>query len=125
MDVKVYRYPNRAIGAVLVSPEVRRIVEERVHTALALYQAQVAKRSGALARSARVHTAIEPVLKGQPRWVGTLTVGGQGVDYGATHEFGRGEHPHSIDANVNDADAGIIQHAAHDLNVVLENLAAF
>lgn len=125
MDVKIYRFPNRAIGTVLVSPEVRRIVEERVHTALALYQAQVAKRTGALARSARVSTAIEPVLKGQPRWVGTLTVGGSTVDYAAAHEFGRGDRPGSVDADANDPDAGIIQHAAHDLNVVLENLSAF
>lgn len=125
MDVKIYRYPNRAIGAVLVSSEVRRIVEERIHTALALYQAQVAKRTGALARSARVSTAIEPVLKGQPRWVGTLTVGGSNVDYAAAHEFGRGDHASSVDADANDPDAGIIQHPAHDLNVVLENLSAF
>lgn len=125
MDVKIYRYPNRAIGAVLVSSEVRRVVEERVHTALALYQAQVAKRTGALASSARATTAIEPVLKGQPRWVGTLTVGGDGVDYAAAHEFGVGEHSGSVDADPNDPDAGTIQHGAHDLNVVLENLSAF
>ncbi|WP_458317111.1 hypothetical protein [Mycolicibacterium brisbanense] len=125
MQVKVYRYPNRAIGEVLVSPQLRRVVEERVHTALALYQAQVAKRTAALARSARASTAIEPVLKGQPRWVGTLTAGGEGVDYGATHEFGRGEHAGSIDADPSDPDAGTIQHGAHDLNVVLENLSAF
>lgn len=125
MEVKVYRYPNRALGAVLVSSELRRIIEERTHTALMLYQAQVAKRSGALARSARVHTAIEPVVKGQPRWVGTLTVGGDGVDYAAAHEFGRGDRPGSVDGDPNDPDAGIIQHGAHDLNVVLESLHAF
>ncbi|MCX8559774.1 hypothetical protein OS122_02525 [Mycolicibacterium mucogenicum] len=125
MEVKVYRYPNKAIGAVLVGSELRRAVEERTHTALALYQAQVAKRTGALASSARASTSIEPVIKGQARWVGTLTVGGDGVDYAAAHEFGRGEHPGSVLADANDPDAGIIQHGAHDLNVVLENLHAF
>lgn len=118
MDVNIY-HPNPALAEILVSEQMRAIVSEKANLARDLYQAIVAKRTGALAASARAHTEIEPVIKGQPRVVGYLTVGG-GLDYALAHEFGRGEHEGSI----HDLDSGhdIVQKASDDLNRVLEEL---
>lgn len=121
MDVIIYK-PNPAIAEILVSATMRRICEGRANMALLLYQAQVSKRTGALASSAHAHTEIGHVLKGQDRWIGVLTVGGRGVDYALPHEFGRGDHPRSV----HDLDGGqSVQKAADDLNVVLEQLGSF
>lgn len=120
MDVNIYR-PNPALAEIMVSQQMRDIVSERIQLAQLLYQAIVAKRSGALARSAHAHTSIETVLKGEPRWVGTLTVGGDFVDYALPHEFGRGEHPGSLEAT-GFGDSQIVQRPADDLNRVLEEL---
>ena len=122
MDVKIYADPNPALGAVLVGGEVRRAVEERANMAMLLYQAQVTKRTGALAASAHVTTEITHVVKGQDRWVGTLLVGDRGVDYALAHEFGTGTHPRSVKNLDRVAD---VTPAAHDLNIVLEQLSAF
>lgn len=122
MDVTIYPEPNPAITEILVGAPLRRVVEERANMAMLLYQAKVAKRSGALAGSAYAHTEIAPVLKGEPRWVGVMSVG-RGLDYGLPHEFGRGDHPGSI----HDLDSGhdIVQVAADDLNFVLAELHAW
>src|SRR4051812_37313927 len=122
MDITIYPDPNPGIGEALVGNGMRRAVEERINMALLLYQAQVAKRTGALAASAHATTELGPVLKGQDRWVGVLTVGGRGVDYALPHEFGRGEHPGSIH-NLDGEQS--VQRAADDLNVVLEQLGSF
>lgn len=119
MDVNIY-YPNPAVEDALVGQQMREIVSERIQLAHLLYQAIVAKRSGALARSAHASTAIEKPVKGFPRWVGTLSVGGQYVDYALPHEFGRGIHEGSI--HQLDSDQDIVQHPADDLNLVLEAL---
>lgn len=118
MDVDIPT-PNPAIGAALVSPRMREIVADRVGTAAMLYQAQVAKRTAALARSAHPHTEIGGVH--QDRWIGVLVVGGPSaygeVDYAAAHEFG---------AEINLPNGGMTDlDPAHDLNAVLAQLAMF
>ena len=99
--------PNEALSALMVSPRMRDIVSERAHMAQMLYQAQVAKRTGRLAKSADAHTEVGG--KRHDRWIGELTIGGMGVDYAASHEFGTS------------ANNG----AAHDLNQVLSELEGF
>lgn len=119
MDVNIYQ-PNPALAEILVSQQMRDIVSDKANLARDLYQAIVAKRTGALAASARAHTEIEPVIKGQPRWVGYLTVG---TDHALPHEFGRGIHENSIhDLN---SEHDIVQKPADDLNRVLEELGGF
>lgn len=108
--------PNEALTALLISPTMQAICLERAEAAKALYQAQVAKRTGALAASAHAHTEIGGVR--HDRHVGILTVG-EGLGYGLAHEFGVGDHPGSVH-NLDGLNA--IQAAAHDLNGVLEEL---
>jgi hypothetical protein len=97
--------PNPFITQWLVGPECKRLVESKTHTAEMLYQAEVAKRSGDLARSSRV----ELYLGGRrhDRWEGALTVGND-LDYGASHEYGTQ-----------------FQAGAQDLTVVLNQLGGF
>lgn len=137
MDVSIPE-PNDALAAVLVSGQMRDIIEERINTAGMLYQAEVAKRTGNLAASAHPSTEITAVVKGQPRWVGELVVGGTGsagtVDYAASHEFGTNaevEGPSATAgtdaqgnqiANLDEAVVTGGHHAAHDLQQVLEQL---
>lgn len=94
MDVTIPE-PNAAIGGVFASEQLRSIVFEIAELAQALYVERVAKRTGRLAASARASTDLAHVIKGAPRWVGELTVGGTGaagtVDYAASHEFGTHE----------------------------------
>lgn len=106
---------------------MRSIVFEVAEIAHALYVEQVAKRTGRLAASAHVSTEIGGA--DHDRWVGVLTVGGNGVDYAATHEFGRqadveGPAQESKDGvhNLDDTVRTGGHHAAHDLNRVLEEL---
>lgn len=110
MDVNLPR-PNPALTAVLMSPTMARIVEERANTAAALYQSQVAKRTGRLAATA--HAGVEVGGMKHDRFVGTLTVGGPGplgvAGYAAAHEFGHNTR------------TGVAA-AAHDLNRVLQLL---
>lgn len=124
MDVHIYN-PNPALAAILRSSRMRSIVFEAAELAHALYVAQVAKRSGLLASSAHASTELGGQgRRHNDRWVGVLTVGGTGaggtVDYALPHEFGRGDHPGSI--HDLDAQHEIVQHAADDLNRVLEEL---
>ena len=83
-------------------PESR--IPEIAEKAQALYQAQVAKRTGALSESAVAYTEIGGMK--HDRHIGVLHVGGT-VSYAASHEFGT---THGV-------------HPAHDLNRVLEELA--
>lgn len=110
MEVDLYPEPNPGISAALTGTQMRQAVEGRAQTAAALYQAIVAKRTGRLAASAHASTEIGGVRS--DRWIGVLTVGGQGsrgsVDYAATHEFGRGA-----------------EEGAEDLNRILEELHAW
>ena len=113
MDVK---YSRAGLSAFMTSPTLGRILEERINTAAMLYQSQVAKNTGRLAASAHTSVAVQPVFKGLPRLVGTLTVGGPGplgdVDYAASHEMGH---------DVRNAHGEIVGYSppAHDLNRVL------
>ncbi len=139
MDVTLDPEPNRALAAALVGDKMRLAVGERAAMAELLYQAQVAKRTGNLARSAHAHTELTTVLKGQPRWVGVLTVGDNVADYAASHEFGTHDEVEGparaftgeLDlqgnpiANLDDRVRTGGHHAAHDLNAVLEQLHAF
>lgn len=102
-----FRYNYRGMGEWLVGPESQAMVRAKAVEAATIYQAIVAKRTGALSESAQVSTRIGG-LSGR-RWFGVLTVG-DGVDYGASHEFGTDDGDERITA------------AAHDLRVVLENL---
>ncbi|WP_280393044.1 hypothetical protein [Nocardia wallacei] len=97
--------PNPAITKILVSPEMRSLMFERAEIAQALYREIVAKRTGRLARSARVETFIGG--KKNDRWQSRLIVE---ESYAASHEFG-----------TDDGNEGIVA-GAHDLNVVLNTL---
>lgn len=82
-----------------VGPDLRGVVESVTNNGVMLTQSQVAKRTGALAASIRGHTEVGPVEFGEDRWIGEITMGGQGsagtVDYGASYEFGAGDHEES------------------------------
>lgn len=102
--------PNPALAEVLLGETMRRIMEERAGMAALLTQAQVAKRTGTLARSA--HSSVEVGGVRNDRWVGVMVLGDAsrtgsqgGAFYAASHEFGT--H---------------VQSGSHDLNVVLEQL---
>lgn len=106
--------PNPALTALFLSTEMEAICLQEAEIYKDLYQAQVAKRTGALAASAHASTEIGGIR--HDRHIGVLTVG-EGLDYGAAHEFGVGDHPGSVH-NLNGLNA--IHPAAHDLNRILE-----
>lgn len=108
--------PNEALTALMLSAEMEAIVRERAETAKALYQASVAKRTGALAASARADVVIGGVR--HDRHVGIVTVG-EDLGYGLAHEFGVGDHPGSVH-NLDGPNQ--VMAAANDLNRVLEGL---
>lgn len=81
-DVNVPR-PNPFITQWLISPQCRAMVFESAELYQALYRGIVAKRTGELAKSARVSTNIEG-----GRWVGVMEVGNPTAYYAASHEFG-------------------------------------
>ncbi|WP_228002141.1 hypothetical protein [Nocardia australiensis] len=97
--------PNPAVGGILKSGEMRSLMFERGEVAQALYREIVAKRTGRLARSARVETFIGG-SRGD-RWCSRLIVE---APYAASHEYG-----------TDDGNTGI-QVGAHDLNIVLNQL---
>lgn len=99
--------PNPFITQWLLGNTARSMVREAAEIAQALYQGRVAKRTGRLARSARVETFKGGVH--QDRWCGRLIVD---APYAASHEFGHDDGDTNIGA------------AAHDLNAVLNELAA-
>ncbi|MFI7191477.1 hypothetical protein ACIBQ0_17220 [Nocardia nova] len=103
-------YPNPALTAIAKGPQMQALVESRGQRAKAIYQQIVSKRTGRLARSARVDTFIGG--RKRDRWVSRLTIGGDTVPYGASHEFG-----------VDDGDEHI-RAGFHDLNVVLNQLGS-
>lgn len=77
--------PNPALTAIALGPQMRSLMFERGEIAQAIYRDIVAKRSGRLARSARVSTFIGG--RKRDRWASRLTVGGEDATYGASHEF--------------------------------------
>jgi len=116
MDVDLHRDPNPALAQALLGAPMRRCVEERAHIAALLYQAEVAKRTGALARTAHAGTEIGGIHN--DRVIGVVTIG-RGVDYGASHEFGTDAQFDDDGEPTRAATSG-----ARDLNAVLEQLAA-
>lgn len=125
MEIKLDPAPNPAITNALNGTEMRRSLETVIHTAQMLYQAKVAKRSAALAASAR--TSVHRGGIKEDRLVADLIVGGQGprgtVAYGPSHEFGTEEQHGENDAARLAGEAPIDEHpGAHDLNWVLEEL---
>ncbi|PQP24162.1 hypothetical protein [Rhodococcus opacus] len=106
--------PNPGLAQLLLSPEMRSLMQERAEMAQALYRADVAKPTGRLARSARVETAIGG--RNNDRWVSYLIVD---APYAASHEFGRGNKPRSTGQAVS------VETAANDLNRALNMLGAF
>lgn len=108
-NVRLYPEPNPFITQWLAGPICRSILVQSAELYQALYQEIVAKRTGLLAASARVHTGFE-----EDRWVATLVVGhgARGTaHYAASHEFG----------TVGGFNPGP---GAHDLNKVLNMMAA-
>ena len=82
-DVKVgQRYGYAGLGKWLQGPECKQLVRSKTNEALMVWQALVAKRTGALARTGKARVAMS-----SGRWAGTVEVG-EGVSYGASHEFG-------------------------------------
>lgn len=116
MEVTIYE-PNQALAEALTSPQMHAAVEERINTAAMLYQAEVAKRTGALAAAVHTHVGIGGI--GHDRMVGELVVGGAGprgkVDYGAAREYG-------ADVVVDGERHVAANEAHHDLQQVLEQL---
>lgn len=100
-------YDNDAVKEILVSPQMRSLMFEKAEIAQAIYQEIVAKRTGRLARSARVETFLGGDLRPGDRWCARLIVDAR---YAASHEYG-----------TDDGDEGI-RAGAHDLNVALNQL---
>lgn len=104
----MYPDPNPFITQWLASARCRAILFESAEMYKALYQEIVAKRTGLLAASARVHTSFEG-----DRWTASLVVGAGArgtAYYAASHEFGTvgGRAPGD---------------GAHDLNKILDMMA--
>lgn len=128
-----YHLNDEFLTEYFVGPELRGVVETVTNNGVMLTQDEIAKRTGLLAATTHGTTSVEPVLKGDDRWVGEITVGGQGSlgsplgvggvdsksglhDYAASYEFGAGDHPNSTGRHHNPP--------AHILDRVREQLDA-
>lgn len=126
-----YRLNDDFLTEYFVGPELRGVVETITNSGVMLTQDEIAKRTGLLASTVHGSTSVEPVLQGDPRWIGSIDVGGQGslgsplgkggVDsksglhgYAASYEFGAGNHPGSTGRHTN--------RPAHVLDRVRESL---
>lgn len=116
MEVDLKQGPS-AVGEFLVSQRCREICFDRADMAKLLYQARVAKRSGALARTAHAHTEIGGMK--HDRWIGVLSVHG-GIVYEASHEFG---HAQALGKGIEGPRRFIP--GLHDLNFVLAELGSW
>jgi len=96
--------PNPFITEWLVSAQCRSVMFEAAELFEALYREVVVKRTGRLAASTHVSTAVE-----RGRWTGYMTVA---APYAASHEYG-----------TDDGDEGIVA-GAHDLNLILDLMAS-
>lgn len=122
--------PNPALAAILTGAtgSLRSILQTEADRVRNLYVAKVHKKTGRLAASASSHVETRPVLKGQDRLVGVVTVGGElpagiwnspknpnpgkAFYYGALHEFGT------------HGESGHVHPAAKDLQTVVRELGA-
>lgn len=122
---------DRFMAEYFVGPDLRAVVETVTNNGVILTQDEIAKRTGFLASTTHGTTSIEPVLKGEERWIGEITVGGQGSlgsplgkggadaksglhNYAASYMFGAGDHPGSTGRHYNQP--------AHVLDRVREQL---
>ena len=85
MDVDIPE-PNEGLAAWFKGAENERIMDEIARKAALLAQAEIHKRTGALAASVDGHVEIGGHNK--DRYVAEVTIGGNGVDYAASYEFG-------------------------------------
>ena len=92
-DVRAYRYPNKALAAVLLDQRLATHLLKTANKVKALYQSRVAVKSGRLHDSA--HVTLERGGKRNDRWVAGVVIGGQavrnpkdGFRYTLVHEFG-------------------------------------
>lgn len=101
--------PNKALAAILVSPNMELLMGILSQEVVLRYRARVAKRTGQLMQSAEA----KPVIGGHKmdRWVGKVTIGGEAAVakwysprnpnpgdlffYGVLHELGDGGNPPS------------------------------
>lgn len=84
-DVDIYPEPNPALTQILKGSKMFAVVSTKTELAKIRYQMIVAKRTRKLMQSARVTVRIAGYKNDRP--VGQLTAG-QGLRYGASHEFG-------------------------------------
>jgi len=99
------------IGEVLLGDEIRDACGAIANVAAGLAQAQVPKRTGALAGSIHGHTEIGGMKN--DRWIGVVSMGGDAY-YAASVEYGAGNHPGSTGRHHNPP--------AHVFDRVLEEL---
>jgi hypothetical protein len=89
VDVHIPK-PNEGLADWLDGPDCRRVMEEISNTAGMLAQADIHRRTGALAASVNSHVNLGG--HHNDRWVAEVTIGGMGskgtVNYGASYEFG-------------------------------------
>lgn len=110
MEHDIPAYTNDGVLGLMKSPEMRALMREKAELVEALYREIVAKRTGRLARSTRIETHFGG--NNNDRWEATVIVG-EGVPYGAPHEFG-----------YDDGDVGV--YAGHrDLNRALDAMGGF
>lgn len=107
-DVRI-PIPNPALGEILKSSEMRSLVQQKAEIAQALYREEVRKRTGTLARSARVETYLGGT-RGD-RWVSEMIID---APHALAHEDGVGIHAGSAAKP-----RGGVRAAADDLNTVL------
>lgn len=85
MDVNIPE-PNEGLAGWFIGAENRRIMDEISTKAALLLQAEIHKRTGALAAS--VNANVDIGGHHNDRYVADVTIGGNGVDYAASYEFG-------------------------------------
>lgn len=121
-DVNVPYDPNPFITQWLAGPVCRSMVFESAELYQALYRDIVAKRTGNLAKSARVSTGFE-----DGRWVGILQVGDATAYYAASHEFGTTGDEHTQPSRTASTAREVfheVHRGAHDLNKILNLMGA-
>ncbi|MFC9892113.1 hypothetical protein ACFVMC_00325 [Nocardia sp. NPDC127579] len=104
---------NPAIAGILLSATMRALMYERAEIAQAIYRDIVSKRTGRLARSARIETFRGGRLK--DRWKARLIVGGNEAPHGLGHEYG-------YEVRDTSGETTSVVAGAHDLNQVLNRL---
>lgn len=116
MELDLKTNPS-AVGEWMKGPRCREICYSIADMAMMLYQAEVAKRTGSLARTAHARTEIGG--RRHDRWIGVMAVSADTVMYEAAHEFG---YQKSLGQGVQGPRKFIP--GFHDLNGVLAQLGS-